>query len=133
MKFEVRNSKFEGRLVLLLPLGILAAITGCKVGPDYKRPVVDTPTSYKTATTDTNHSVGPKSLGDIGWWEVFQDQQLTEYINETLTQNWDVKIAAARVIQAEGALKLARSQFFPTINAGGNLYTTRSSQRGPVP
>jgi multidrug efflux system outer membrane protein len=64
---------------------------------------------------------------------VFRDPQLTEYINETLTHNWDVKIAAARVIQAEGALKLARSQFFPTVNAGGDLYTTRSSERGPVP
>src|SRR5580765_6423326 len=133
MKFEVRSSKFEGWRALMFTSAVLAALTGCKVGPDYKRPVVDTPTNYKTATTDTNHSVGPKSLGDFGWWEVFQDSQLTEYINETLTHNWDVKIAAARVIQAEGALKLARSQFFPTVNAGGNLYTTRSSQRGPVP
>jgi multidrug efflux system outer membrane protein len=133
MKFEVRSSKFEGWRALMFTSAVLAALTGCKVGPDYKRPVVDTPASYKTATTDTNHSAGPKSLGDFGWWEVFQDQQLTDYINETLTHNWDVKIAAARVIQAEGALKLARSQFFPTVNAGGNLYTTRSSQRGPVP
>src|SRR5262249_34099713 len=125
------NRKLEIRCcVLALALGVVAALTGCKVGPDYKRPPVNTPASYKTATTDTNHSAGPKSLGDFGWWEVFQDPQLTEYINETLTHNWDVKIAAARVIQAEGGLKLARSQFFPTINAGGDLYTARTSQRG---
>jgi multidrug efflux system outer membrane protein len=132
MKFEIRSSKFEIWRGLVVISAVLAGLTGCKVGPDYKRPPVNTPASYKTATTDTNHSVGPKSLGDFGWWEVFQDPQLTEYINETLTHNWDVKIAAARVIQAEGALKLARSQFFPTVNAGGNLYTTRTSQRGAV-
>jgi efflux transporter, outer membrane factor (OMF) lipoprotein, NodT family len=132
MRFEIRSSKFKGWCGLVFTSAVLAGLTGCKVGPDYKRPVVDTPASYKTAATDTNHSAGPKSLGDFGWWEVFQDSQLTDYINETLTHNWDVKIAAARVIQAEGALKLARSQFFPTINAGGNLYTTRTSQRGAI-
>jgi multidrug efflux system outer membrane protein len=114
-------------------LCVLAALTGCKVGPNYKRPAVNAPSSYKTAASDTNHSVEPKSFGDLGWWDVFQDPQLIQYINETLANNWDVKIAASRVIQAEGALKLARSQYFPTINAGGDLYTTRTSQRGAIP
>jgi multidrug efflux system outer membrane protein len=111
---------------------VVAVLPGCKVGPDYKRPPVNSPASYKTAASDTNHSVGPKSLGDLGWWDVFQDPQLSQYIDEALKDSWDVKIAAARVIQAEGALKLARSEFFPTVNAGGNLYTTRVSQRGAV-
>jgi multidrug efflux system outer membrane protein len=133
MKCEVRSLKLERGRALLLPLVILAALAGCKVGPDYKRPAVNSPSSYKTAASDTNHSIGPKSFGDLGWWEVFQDPQLSQYINETLANNWDVKIAAARVIQAEGALKLARSQFFPTVNAGGDLLTTRTSQRGAVP
>jgi len=146
MKFEVRSSKFEVgspnfetfRTVgipwsaVASALAVLAGLTGCKVGPDYKRPPVNTPASYKTAASDTNHSIGPKSLGDLGWWEVFQDTQLSQYIDEALKNSWDVKIAAARVIQAEGALKLARSQFFPTINAGGDIFTTRVSQRGGV-
>lgn len=133
MKCEVRSAKFKTGRALVLPLVILATLAGCKVGPNYKRPVVNSPSSYRTSPTDTNYSVGPKSFGDLGWWEVFQDPQLSQYINETLANNWDVKIAAARVIQAEGALKLARSQFFPTVNAGGDLLTTRTSQRGAVP
>ena len=76
---------------------------------------------------------GASSFADLGWWNVFQDPQLTAYIGEALTNNWDIKIAAARVLQAEGALRVARSQFFPTVSAGGDLVASRSSQRGPVP
>jgi multidrug efflux system outer membrane protein len=133
MKAQVRSRKCDRSWrALVLIFAVLAALTGCKVGPDYKRPTVNAPASYKTAASDTNHSIGPKSLGDLGWWEVFQDPQLSQYIDEALKNSWDVKIAAARVIQAEGALKLARSQFFPTVNAGGDIFTTRVSQRGAV-
>ena len=64
---------------------------------------------------------------------MFQDPQLTAYIGEALTNNWDIKIAAARVLQAEAALRVARSQFFPTVNAGGEWWTTRASENGPSP
>jgi multidrug efflux system outer membrane protein len=57
---------------------------------------------------------------------------LTSYIAEALTNSWDIKIAAARVLQAEANQRVVRSQFFPSINAGGNLYTTRFPQRGGV-
>jgi multidrug efflux system outer membrane protein len=61
---------------------------------------------------------------------MFNDAQLTAYIGEALTNSWDIKIAAARVLQAEANLKVVRSQFFPSINAGGDIYTARTSQRG---
>jgi multidrug efflux system outer membrane protein len=72
-------------------------------------------------------------LADLGWREVFKDPQLSAFLEEALTNSWDIKIAAARVLQAEAAAGIARSQFFPTVNAGGDLVTTRSSQKGPVP
>jgi multidrug efflux system outer membrane protein len=63
---------------------------------------------------------------------VFNDPQLTAYIGEALTNNWDIKIAAARVLQSEGAMRLARADFFPAISAGADISTTRSSQNGPA-
>jgi len=117
----------------VLYLVLLAALAGCAVGPDYKRPTVDTPTAYRTSTAETNAPVGANSFADLGWWKVFQDPQLTAYLGEAVTNNWDIKIAAARVLQAEAALRVARSQFFPTISAGGDLVASRSSERGPVP
>jgi multidrug efflux system outer membrane protein len=111
----------------------LALLAGCAVGPDYQRPAVDAPGTFRRAASDTNASSGTESLADLGWWEAFKDPQLTAYIAEMLTNNWDVKIAAARVLQAEAVARITRSQFFPTINAGGDLVTSRSSQKGPLP
>lgn len=127
--FGLRTSS-AALLTLLSLVTLLAALAGCAVGPDYQRPAVEAPGAYRAAgpfpgLTATN------SFADLGWWEVFGDPQLTAYIGEALTNNWDVKIAAARVLQAEASLRLARSQFFPSISAGGDLVTTRSSQTGP--
>ena len=114
-------------------LVLVAALAGCAVGPDYKRPAVDAPSAYRTSTADDYVPAGTNSFADLGWWQVFQDSQLTAYLTEALTNNWDIKIAAARVLQAEASLRVARSQFFPTVSAGGDWVTTRSSERGPVP
>jgi multidrug efflux system outer membrane protein len=107
-------------------------LSGCSVGPNYKRPHVNAPAQYKRAASDTNTAAISQSFADLGWWQVFKDPQLTAYIGEALTNSWDVKIAAARVLQAEANQRIVRSQFFPSINAGGDLYTTRFSQKGGV-
>jgi outer membrane protein, multidrug efflux system len=112
---------------------ILLVLFGCTVGPDYKRPAVDAPGGYRRATTDTNAPSGTNSFAELGWWEVFQDPELSGYVAEALTNSWDVKIAAARVMQAEAAARITRSQFLPTVNGGGDLYTTRASEKGPAP
>lgn len=111
----------------------LAVLAGCAVGPDYKRPDVDAPGSYRTAGDNTNAWASPVSFAEQGWWEVFPDPQLRAYLAEALTNNWDIKIAAARILQAEAAARITRSQFFPTVNGGGDILTSRSSQKGPVP
>ncbi len=126
MPNERRNLDFGFRILLLLALG------GCAVGPDYKRPSVETPGAYRRAATDTNAPPGATSFADLGWWDVFKDPQLRVYIAEALTNSWDVKIAAARVLQAEAAARVTRSQYFPTVNAGGDLVTSRTSQKGPL-
>jgi multidrug efflux system outer membrane protein len=58
---------------------------------------------------------------------------LTAYITEALTNSWDMKIAAARVLQAQAAAGITRSQYFPTINTGGDIVTSRASEKGPAP
>jgi len=107
-------------------------LAGCAVGPDYQRPEVNAPEAFRRAASDTNApSGGTNTFADLGWWDVFRDPQLTAYVTEAVTNNWDIKIAAARVLQAEAALRIARSQYFPNINAGGDVVTTRASQNGP--
>jgi len=114
-------------------------VAGCAVGPDYKRPETQSPENFRRAASDTNAPSGTNSLSgtnsfaELGWWETFKDPQLTTYVNEALSNSWDIKIAAARVLQAEASLGVTRSQFFPTVNAGGDVVTTRGSERGPSP
>ncbi|MGE3312491.1 MAG: efflux transporter outer membrane subunit [Limisphaerales bacterium] len=114
-------------------LAMVWVFAGCAVGPDYRRPALDVPGDFRRAASDSTAVAGTNSFADLGWWETFQDARLTGYIGEALTNNWDVKIAAARVLQAEAAARVTRSQYFPTVNAGGDLVTSRSSQRGPIP
>jgi outer membrane protein, multidrug efflux system len=112
---------------------LVFALGGCSVGPDYKRPSIQSADTYRRASSDTNAPAGTNSFADLGWWEVFSDPQLRSYIEEALTNSYDIKIAAARVLQAEAAARITRSQYFPTVNAGGDLVTTRTSQNGPIP
>ena len=137
MKSEVRSPKSEARSPSSAPVGsavavaLLAALAGCAVGPDYERPAVNTPGAFRTAASDARDVAGVGAFADLGWWEVFQDPQLTVYLTEALTNSWDIKIAAARVLQAEALARVTRSQFFPTVNAGGDWVTSRASEVGP--
>jgi outer membrane protein, multidrug efflux system len=104
---------------------------GCAVGPNYKRPAIDTPVAYRTAASDTNAPSGTNSFADLGWWSTYEDPQLKAYIAEALTNSWDIKIAASRVMQAQAIARVTRSKFFPTVNAGGDLVNARTSENGP--
>ncbi len=121
------------RLASGLALLLLVALVGCAVGPNYQRPKTDTPATFRPAASDTNDLAGTESLANLGWWQVMHDAQLQTYIAEALTNSWDIKIAAARVLQAEAAARVTHSQFFPTVGAGADWNTTRASENGPSP
>lgn len=101
-------------------------LAACKVGPNYKRPSVDVPSIYRG---DQAASGQPQpSLGNEKWWTVFQDPQLQELIRTALAGNYDVRIAAARVLQAQAFLGITRADQFPTISAGASAANTRLPQ-----
>src|SRR5882672_8588129 len=81
---------------------ILAILSGCAVGPNYKRPPVDTPATFRF-----NPNQATNSFGDLPWWEVFKDPTLQELIRTALTNNYDLKQAVARVEQARNAAAAA--------------------------
>jgi multidrug efflux system outer membrane protein len=92
-------------------------LTGCAVGPKYKRPPLTVPDTFRGASPDA----GPQSAASIGeekWWLVFGDEQLRGLIHEALSQNYDVRIAASRVLQAQAILGITRADQLPTITAG---------------
>jgi outer membrane protein, multidrug efflux system len=111
----------------LLALLLAALLAGCAVGPNYQRPALDTPSTFRAAATGTNDLSATNSLANLGWWRVMNDPQLQAYITEALTNSWDIRIAAARVLQAEASAQVTRSQFMPTVGAGAQWATTRAS------
>ena len=102
----------------------LALLTGCAVGPNYKQPPVTAPDFYR----DVQGPPAPAaSLADEPWWEVFKDPILVHLIDVALADGYDPKIAAARVEQAAAQAGVARSEFFPQIDYGGQWSRGRNS------
>lgn len=118
-------------------LGLAVVLTGCTVGPNYKRPAVNVPTVYRqpgedaSAKATANTSPGTPaataqsataSLGDEKWWEVFEDKELQGLIRTVLKNNYDVRIAATRVLQAQAQLGITRADQLPSVSVGGQYY-----------
>ncbi len=106
--------------------GVLLA--GCKVGPNYHRPSVDVPTTYRHEPVQASESV----TANVDWWAQFDDPVLNQLIADGLAHNKNIKIAAANVEQASAVLTSTRSPLFPQLNyqAVGGRY--RFSQNGTI-
>ena len=100
------------RKVIVALLVLFAS--GCTVGPNYHRPPVTVPQTYRGAAATAPPA---ESFGDDKWWEVFQDPQLQALIRTALKQNYDVRIAATRILQAQAQLGIARGNQLPTAGA----------------
>lgn len=116
--------------VLLLVMGFLC---GCAVGPNYKRPPVNTPSVYRGLTPEEAARSDARSLADEKWWEVFQDEQLKKLIGTALQQNYDVRRAATRVLEAQAVLGITRADQFPTIAGQASATNQRTSQQKFLP
>jgi multidrug efflux system outer membrane protein len=103
----------------------LLITTGCTLGPKYKRPTVSVPDTFRGPTSEITSA--SQSLGDEKWWTVYQDPQLQALIREALVQNYDVRIAATRILQAQATLGITRADQFPTISGG----TSANNQHFP--
>ena len=105
-------------------VSIALSLTGCLVGPDYKRPETSPPPQFRFAS----EAVEQASFGDLKWFELFQDDALRDLIQTALAQNYDLEITAARVLQAQAQVGIVRSQIFPQISGAGSGQTTRIAQ-----
>jgi multidrug efflux system outer membrane protein len=116
---------------LLIAVAVLV-LNACTVGPHYKRPAVTAPDTYRGLAPDAAQQT-TVSLGDEKWWTVFQDEELQKLIRQSLSQNYDVRIAAARVLQAQAALGITRADQFPTIAGGVSATNERFAQTRVTP
>ncbi len=107
---------------------VAVALAGCMVGPDYQRPTLDMPNSWRF------EDAGVKDAANTAWWGQFDDPVLNELIQIALQENKDVKIAAARVEQFMGQYGTTRAALFPQVGATASASRQRASQvTGPTP
>ena len=106
---------------------LLIMVTGCAMGPDYKRPVVDTPASWRFEEKEA------RDLANTAWWEQFNDPVLNGLVRTALAENKDLMIATARVEEFFGRYFSTRGDQYPFIGAGAGASRERVTEAGPTP
>lgn len=111
----------------LLAIALATALPGCTIGPDYLRPLFETPANWRVDYPQA------AQLTNLRWWEQFQDPVLNQLVEKALRQNQDIRIAAERVEQFLGQLQTTRSQFFPQVGYGLDVSRNRATEVGYTP
>ena len=121
VEMDARNTVLRAGLLLVLS-------SGCVAGPNYKKPAVATPSVFRGVSDEQAVKPDVASFGDEKWWDAFQDDALRDLIRAALQQNYDVRIAAARILEARALLGIVRADQLPEVNAAASVVNQRLPQ-----
>src|SRR3954462_14896750 len=114
------------RLLIVLLSALLAS---CSLFPKYKRPEVKTPSEFRGQPAPLD----AKSLADLAWWDLYKDPVLEKLIRTALEQNYDVRIALARVEEYRAVAGIGTLGSIPQVSVGANSTRSRITTVGPTP
>jgi multidrug efflux system outer membrane protein len=126
-KRDRRKKKEETMHNIIISFLLTLTLFGCMVGPNYRRPAVETPPLWRF------EEIEAREVANTAWWEQFDDPVLDELIQNALKENRDVKITAARVEEFVGRYRTTRASLFPQVGAGAIAGRSRVTGRGPSP
>ncbi len=107
-------------------------VAGCEVGPNYKRPSINTPGNYRQALAPDISADSPApAIADEQWPKIFQDAVLQQLVKDALANNLDLRIAAQHVLEAQAQVGITRSDQLPSISAGGT-YSALQTASAPI-
>lgn len=112
---------------IIISFLLTLTLFGCMVGPNYRRPAVETPPLWRF------EEIEAREVADTAWWEQFDDPVLDELIQNALKENKDVKITAARVEEFVGRYRTTRASLLPQVGAGAIAGRSRVTGRGATP
>jgi multidrug efflux system outer membrane protein len=107
------------RKLVVAGLLALSALSGCKVGPNYHKPLVPIPNVFHGPGESQDPQAQAASFADLPWWQVFQDPVLQDLIRKALENNYDLQLATERITAARAQLTVTRSSEFPQVTASG--------------
>jgi len=110
---------------------LIPLLTGCVVGPNYKKPVVPVPPAFTGSSAAGQNSGGQSPIAYADWWKVFHDPVLNDLESQADAANRDIKIAVAHVDEAAAVTKATRSQLFPTVGTGVSALRAREARNRP--
>ncbi|MFY9793222.1 MAG: efflux transporter outer membrane subunit [Candidatus Sulfotelmatobacter sp.] len=113
---------------LLIVIVGSAMLFGCMVGPNYHRPAVQAPNSFRDLAGNPQLQAQTASYADLPWWQVFQDPKLQELIRMALKQNYDLQLATERINAARAQVAVTRSSLFPQVSGNGNFSGGKENQ-----
>ena len=111
---------------------VSAWTASCTLGPNYRRPTVGMPSAYRD-TTAAVAQPGPASVADVQWFDLFKDDTLGQLVRTALAQNFDLQIAAERVLQARERFHIVRADQFPVVVGSAGASQNRVSEIGARP
>ena len=105
----------------ILTSSLALALAACSLAPKYERPAVELPQAWKDSA--------PRFAEDGKWWRIYNDEPLDRLVDEGMTSNADLAIAAARIDEARGILAEIQGQYYPTVDARGQASRQKISER----
>jgi len=121
LKEDKRSKPLKKLTELMAAMMSLSLVAGCRVGPNYHRPVVQPPTAFRDLSENSQAQAQAASYADLPWWQVFQDPQLQELIRTALKQNYDLQLATERINAARAQVAISRSRLFPQVQGNGDF------------
>src|ERR1700691_756394 len=106
---------------------LLVTLSACKVGPNYKRPALAVPDQYRGLAPGLGGQAAGGPFGEMKWQSVCHDEALQNLIKEALTNNYDIRIAATHILEAEASLGVTRSNQLPALNGTFGVQNQRSA------
>jgi multidrug efflux system outer membrane protein len=106
---------------------LVLVLSGCTIGPDYRKPVIETPSAWRFEEKEA------REITNAAWWQQFNDPVLNDLIRTALEENKDVKIAAARVEEFMGLYGVTRAAMFPQVYGGALAGRSRQSELQATP
>jgi len=112
-----------------LPAFLAVIVSGCAVGPDYKKPVVSAPTQWNETAAGV---AAGRNASEAAWWKAFHDPELDSLVDRATAANLDLKVATARVREARAQYGVAKADFWPTVDGTGSFARQQESKHQPL-
>ncbi len=123
-RFASQSARRSTLLIALLP------VAGCMVGPNYEPPATTMPSAYREPTsrpTTAPASADTSAPAEIRWWRNLGDPQLTALVEKSITANYGVAVAQARLREARAGRQMAQAVLYPQVGVGASALRYRAS------